>query len=104
MRASPMDAVTLQPDGLAATCSPADGEAAIHFQGVGVRYRLPQERIRSFKEYAIRRLQGKVNYRDFWALQGVSFTVRRGDAVAVIGRNGAGKSTLLKVVARVLRP
>lgn len=40
----------------------------------------------------------------FWALKNVSFTVKKGDLVGVIGKNGAGKSTLSRVVAQVLEP
>ena len=40
----------------------------------------------------------------FWALDGVSFNVDRGDALAVVGRNGAGKSTLLKLISRITAP
>lgn len=81
--------------------SPKD---VIRLENASVRYRVPQERIGTFKEYLIRSIQGKIKHRSFWALNEVSFGVQRGEVFGLIGQNGAGKSTLLKLIARVLQP
>jgi ABC-2 type transport system ATP-binding protein/lipopolysaccharide transport system ATP-binding protein len=79
-------------------------EEVVHLEDVSVRYRVPSERVGTFKEYLIRRLKGEVQMRTFWALRGINADVYRGEIFGFVGDNGAGKSTLLKVVARVLRP
>ena len=76
----------------------------IRLQDVAVRYRVPQERIATFKEYAIRWLRGQIRYQSFWALQDINLEIQPGEVFGIIGPNGAGKSTLLKVIARVLFP
>ena len=84
--------------------SDSNPSAVIRLEAVSVRYRVPLERIGSFKEYLIRRVKGRVNHHEFMALSDVTFAVGKGEVFGVVGRNGAGKSTLLKVVSRVLPP
>jgi len=76
----------------------------IQLENVSVSYRLPSERIGTFKEYAIRTLQRKIKIENFWALTDISLTVKKGEVFGLIGNNGAGKSTMLKVISRVLKP
>jgi ABC-2 type transport system ATP-binding protein/lipopolysaccharide transport system ATP-binding protein len=76
----------------------------IEMKGVSVRYRLPSERIGTFKEYAIRTLQRKIKLLNFWALNDITFDVNKGEVFGLIGNNGAGKSTMLKVISKVLKP
>jgi ABC-2 type transport system ATP-binding protein/lipopolysaccharide transport system ATP-binding protein len=76
----------------------------IRLDDVTVRYRIPQERIRTFKEYIIRWLQRRVKHRNVQALDGVNLQIYAGEVFGLIGHNGAGKSTLLKLVAQVLKP
>ncbi|MCL4368307.1 MAG: ABC transporter ATP-binding protein [Actinobacteria bacterium] len=77
---------------------------AIHLSGVSVRYRVPRERVLSIKEFAIRWLQGRIEYQDLWGLRSVDLDIEPGEIVGIVGRNGAGKTTLLKTVAQVLHP
>lgn len=77
----------------------------IQLDNVTVRFRIPHEKIPTFQEYAIRWLKRRsVSYTDFNALDNISFSIKQGETVGIIGANGAGKSTLLKVIARVIRP
>ena len=78
-------------------------QSAIRVDELGVRFRRNRRGRRSLKDLfggASRRSRPN----EFWALRDVSFHVRPGEAIGVVGRNGQGKSTLLKLVAGVLLP
>lgn len=71
---------------------------------VTMRFNLAEEKTDSIKEYCMKLLKGKLHFNEFYALQNISFTVKRGESVALIGHNGSGKSTLLKILAGVMYP
>ena len=56
------------------------------------------------KEFIVKKITGKYKVNRFMAVDNVSFTVRKGDLIGVIGANGAGKSTLMKVISQILKP
>ena len=71
---------------------------------VSLCYRMPAERVSGMKEYLVQALQGKLQYKEFWALQDISFSVAKGEVLGLVGANGAGKSTMLKVISGILKP
>lgn len=79
-------------------------ETMIEVNDVSMRFRMANDRINSIKEFAIAKLRGKLQYSEFEALKHVSFDVKKGQVVGLIGHNGAGKSTILKVISGILKP
>lgn len=79
-------------------------DIAIEVNDVSMHFNLMVERVDSIKEYVIKLIKGKLLYNDFVALSHVSFDVKKGEVVGLVGLNGAGKSTLLKIIAGVLKP
>jgi lipopolysaccharide transport system ATP-binding protein len=77
-------------------------DIAVSVRNLTKRYRLfghPGDRIKQFFSLGL-----KQYHRDFTALQDVSFDIRRGETVGIIGRNGSGKSTLLQLICGILKP
>ena len=77
-------------------------EPIIKVENVSMRFNLAEEKTDTIKEYILKLIKGKLHFSEFWALKDISFTVNRGESVALIGRNGSGKSTLLKLIAGVM--
>jgi len=83
-------------------------DAIIEVQDLWKRFKIPHEKKTTIFENLASIMQildsRRMTYEEFWALNGLSFSVERGLSMGVIGRNGSGKSTLLKLIANILRP
>ncbi len=78
-------------------------ETVLKVENVSVKYRLTEQKVDDLKDYLIKLFKRELRYKEFLALDNVSFTLNKGDRLAIMGMNGAGKSTLLKVIAGVLK-
>ena len=76
----------------------------IEVNDVTMRFNLATEKTDTIKEYFVKLIKGELYFNEFFALKNVSFSVQKGEAVALIGKNGSGKSTMLKIIAGVLKP
>ncbi len=88
----------------------SSNEVAISVQNLSKCYQIydkPQDRLKQSIMLRLQRLIGHnpTNYfKEFWALKDISFEVRKGETVGIIGRNGSGKSTLLQIIYGTLQP
>lgn len=71
---------------------------------VSIRYITGDFKEIGVKEYVMRRLKRNYHVKEFWAVNGVTFSLEKGDMLGIIGANGAGKSTLLKAVSGIMEP
>jgi len=74
---------------------------AIIVENISKKFKIPLEK----KTTLIERItSGRQRYQELWALRNITFTVKKGETLGIIGENGSGKSTLLKIIAGVLTP
>jgi lipopolysaccharide transport system ATP-binding protein len=78
--------------------------SAIIVDSISKKFRIPHEKKNTVFQNIIGLIKRQFSYEEFWALKDVSFEVKKGEALGIIGKNGSGKSTLLKILARVLYP
>lgn len=79
-------------------------KVAVSVKEVGMCFNVNHERVDNLKEYVIKFLKRDLRYNEFWALKDISFDIKKGERLGVLGLNGSGKSTLLKIVSGVLKP
>ena len=79
-------------------------EYAIEVNDVSMIFNIASEQLNNLKEYFIKLARHELFFKEFRALDHVSFKVRRGEVVGLVGTNGSGKSTMLKCIAGVLEP
>lgn len=79
-------------------------DVAISVQNVTMSFNLNKEKVDNLKEYVIKLITHKLEFKKFHALQNISFDVKKGEHLAILGFNGAGKSTLLKTIVGVYKP
>ena len=80
------------------------GKYAIEADHVSMRFNINKEGVDNAKEYFIRLVKHDLHYVEFWALKDVSFKLKKGDRMGVLGFNGAGKSTLLNLLGGLDSP
>ncbi|MEG0838863.1 MAG: ABC transporter ATP-binding protein [Hydrogenoanaerobacterium sp.] len=76
----------------------------IDIKNVSMAFNMSEEKVNSLKEYMLKAAKGQLRYREFFALNNVTFSVQKGDVFGIVGLNGSGKSTLLKIIAGILKP
>lgn len=79
-------------------------DVAIKAENVSMMFNLSREREERLKEYVINLLKKKLFFDEFWALKNISFEVKKGSSLGLVGTNGSGKTTLLKLIAGIMKP
>lgn len=81
-----------------------ENETVISVKNLHKSFRLPTERAWGLKQAIFNRLKGIKGYKEQHVLNNISFDIKKGEFVGIVGRNGSGKSTLLKTLAKIYFP
>lgn len=79
-------------------------DIAISVKNLHKSFKLPTERAWGLKQAIFNRLKGIKGYKEQKVLNGITFDIKKGEFVGIVGRNGSGKSTLLKTIAKIYFP
>lgn len=79
-------------------------DVIIDVSHVTMKFNMPTEKLDNMKEFFIKLLKRQIRYDQFTALEDISFSVKRGEVVGIVGLNGSGKSTILKIISGILSP
>ena len=91
-------------EGMSAMMNMQTLSTALTVENVAVLYMTGDFKDIGLKEYVMRKLTRTYQAQQFWAVDGITFTLEKGDMLGIVGVNGAGKSTLLKAVSGVMTP
>ena len=81
-----------------------DRPVLIDVDHIDMEFILNKQKVDNLKEFVIRKIKGNIEVAKFKALDDITFQVRKGERLAIMGLNGAGKSTLLKAIVGVYKP
>ena len=79
-------------------------DTAVKVDNVSMMFNLSRHREERLKEYVINVVRKRLAFDEFWALTDVSFEVKKGGTLGIVGTNGSGKTTLLKLIAGIMKP
>ena len=82
---------------------PSD-EILVQGDNLSLKYTIPQFKTNTLKDTVLNRIKYGRHNKEFFALENISFKIKKGESFGIIGNNGSGKTTLLKLISGILRP
>ncbi|MBR2043792.1 MAG: ABC transporter ATP-binding protein [Clostridia bacterium] len=79
-------------------------EYSIVAENISMHFNMASERLESLKEYFIKLVKRQLFFKDFIAVNNISFKIKKGEVFGIVGTNGSGKSTTLKMISGILKP